>query len=420
MNRLVLPLLAIVASVSISCEGDFGKKTVSYTKATALYGDLDELRSTALAGHARDIVDAGKIFVYNDVILVGDEGYGIHVIDNSDPSNPTPLSFLNIPGNREYFVSEGMLYAESMYDMLKIDISNIHSPVLLERLENAFLPTIYGDDGQAIVGFEYAEVTEEFDLDDPIFNYEAYDDIYYYDINQSLIPQSAVPASFAGNSGNGIGSVNRIVEYDGYVYAVSRGKMNVFKTTTGFTQVFSESVGWDMETVFPMGDRLFVGTNSSVDIFNISDRENPYLQSSYFHMTSCDPVLPVNETTAYVTLRTGDFSECPGDDNELLVIDISQDEYVEEVQEILMESPYGMSLIGNKLYVGEGTNGMKVFDASDRRNLTLLNTDQSVTAYDVLSHPNRSDVLLIASPDGLIQYQLGINSDLLLISNISF
>ncbi|MBE62144.1 MAG: hypothetical protein CMB89_07260, partial [Flammeovirgaceae bacterium] len=125
MTRLTLVCLALSSFILLSCEDDFGKKTVTYTKATALYGDLDALRATPLNGHARDIVDPGKIFVYDNLILVGEEGHGIHVIDNTDPQNPSAVSFLSIPGNREFFISEGTLYAESMYDMLKIDISNI-------------------------------------------------------------------------------------------------------------------------------------------------------------------------------------------------------------------------------------------------------------------------------------------------------
>ncbi len=418
MPRFIL--LLFVTALCYSCANDFGKKTVTYTKGNAIYGDLAEFRATPLLAHARDISDPGKIFVYNDLILVGEEGFGIHILDNSDPNNPAPVSFLNIPGNKEYYVSDGILYAESMYDMLQIDVSNMHQPLLLTRIENAFMDPIYADDGLAVVGFEYEEVSQELALDDPIFEYDLDESIYYYDLTNSLIPQSAVPASFAGNSSNGVGSVNRIVAYDGYVYAVSREKMNIFQSNDGFEQVFSEPVGWGMETVFPMGNRLFVGSSSSVDIYDISNRDMPVKQTSYSHMTSCDPVLPVDESTAYVTLRTGDFSECPGDNNALLVLDVGSVDFVEELQEIVMESPFGMTLIGDELFVGEGASGLKVFDASNRRSLVLKESVSSVAAYDVMAHPNRSDILLIAAPDGLIQYQLDTNFELLLVSNIKF
>jgi len=56
------------------------------------------------------------------------------------------------------------------------------------------------------------------------------------------------------------------------------------------------------------------------------------------------------------------FYHCPGDENALLVLDISQT-WPEQIQEIEMESPFGMTIVNNKLYVGEGKNGLKVFNA---------------------------------------------------------
>ncbi|MEQ9304416.1 MAG: hypothetical protein RJQ14_10930, partial [Marinoscillum sp.] len=397
-----------------------GSKTVTYTKAPAVYGDLEALRSVTLTGHARSIVDPGKIFVYNNLILVGEEGHGIHIIDNSDPGSPTPLSFINIPGNREYFVQDGFLYAESIYDMLKIDIHDISNPSIVKRLKNAFSDPLVNSDGDVVISFDLEEVTETLSLDDPIFEYESSDNIYYYDFTSTLIPPSAVPASFAGNSSSGIGSVNRIVAYDDYVYAVSRQKMTVYASGGDFSQVFNEYKGWEMETVYPLGDRLFVGARSSVDIYDISDRSNPVYLSGYAHMTSCDPVLPVNEATAYVTLRTGDFSECPGDENELLVIDISESNFTNEITSIGMSSPYGMTLIGDKLYVGEGENGLKVFDVSDRRSPVLLREDSNTEAYDVLVHPQYSDILLLANSKGLMQVRVDVEQKLQFVSNILF
>ncbi|MEQ8471941.1 MAG: hypothetical protein RIC35_12190 [Marinoscillum sp.] len=419
IRQTLLPLLAGIVILS-SCNEDFGSKTVTYLKATAEYGDLEAMRSVSLTGHAREITDPGKIFVYNNVILVGEEGFGIHIIDNTDPANPAPLSFINIPGNREYFVLDGFLYAESVYDMLKIDIHDIHNPVLSGRIINAFTDPLYNSDGEAVIGFEYTQVTEKLEIDDPIFEYETSDNIYYYDFANSLIPPSAVPASFAGNSSSGIGSVNRIVAYDNYVYAVSREKMTVYESENDFTQVFNSNLGWEMETVYPLGDRLFVGARNSVDIYDITDRGNPSYISGYAHMTSCDPVLPVNEETAYVTLRTGDFSECPGDNNELLVLDITESNFTNQVMSIQMDSPYGMTLIGDRLYVGEGKHGLKVFDVTDRRSPQLISSDNSTEAYDVLIHPTYSDILLLANSEGLMQVRVDVEQNLQFVSNIKF
>ncbi|MEM9338550.1 MAG: hypothetical protein AAGA66_07455 [Bacteroidota bacterium] len=414
-------LIILISSVTLFAACDSEDVSITYTKGTAIYGDLSAIRATELVAPSKSLNDAGKIFVSNDLLLIGEEGEGIHVYDNRNPEAPTPVSFLNIPGNREFFVDGSFIYAESYYDLLKIDIST-SQPSIVSRLEHAIADEIRGQNGESLIGFELEEVTETFDKND-----DAYSQIWdsegflYYDYDQRLIPPSAVPASFAGNGTDNIGSINRIASLDNHLYVISKTTLSVYDTEN-FSQIFSNSVGWQMETIYPMGDRIFIGTSNSVDIFNVSNPENPLPEGSFWHATSCDPVLPVSEETAYATLRTGEFAECPGDVNALVVLDISStgDWAIHQVQEIQMESPYGLTKIGDNLYVGEGANGLKVFDASSEQNLRLLKHDQNVEAYDVIPHPNRNDLLLIAGPDGLSQYTVGPNTDLLKLSTIAF
>ena len=64
----------------------------------------------------------------------------------------------------------------------------------------------------------------------------------------------------------------------------------------------------------------------------------------------------------------GILPNAPAMKNALIVLDITSMALAEQIQEIEMESPYGLTMIGDKLYVGEGENGLKIFDATDRRN----------------------------------------------------
>ena len=85
-----------------------------------------------------------------------------------------------------------------------------------------------------------------------------------------------------------------------------------------------------------------------------------------------------------------------------------------------MESPFGMTLIGDKLYVGEGQNGLKVFDASQRNSLHEIKFDQTVQAYDIIAHPTNENRILISGPDGYGQYDVDpLTEDYSLISWIS-
>jgi len=412
-------LLLLSFALFQSCTKDLGTIEMTYTKATAIYGDLDEVRSTPILETARTIQNPGKIFVSNDFLLIGEEGKGIHVFDNSDLSNPTPVSFLNIPGNHEFYVQGDMLFAESYYDMIKVDLSNLAQPQISDRVEFAFSEPFVDDKGRTLIGFDFEKITEEIKLDSEIAQTPWGDqDYYYFDYAQRLIPPSSVPASFAGSNGNAIGSVNRIAYMNDYVYVVSRSNLTAFDASNGLELLSSNNVGWEMETIFPEDNRLFVGARNSMTIFDASNPSEPRMASSFFHEDSCDPVYPDGDI-AYLTLRTGDFSDCPGNQNALLVLDISNDNIAMQIDEIRMKRPYGLSLIGDKLYVGEGEFGLKIFDATDRKKLKLTKFDESIEAYDVIPHPTRNDLILVAGTNGLQQYEVE-GDDFRLLSQISY
>jgi hypothetical protein len=420
MKKFILVFLALNVLILSSCTKDFGKVEVSYTKATAIYDDLDKIRATPLLEEAKTIINPGKIFVSEKLLLVGEEGKGIHIVDNTNPETPTTLSFLNIPGNREFFIHEQTLYAESYYDMLKIDLSDKMNPRIISRVKDAFATDFKNQEGKALIGFHFEEVTEVLDKDSVIYLQTwGEEPIYYYDYGNTIIPPSQVPTSFAGNSNASIGSVNRIAYYKEHVYVISRSIINTFQDFGQLELLSSNYASGNMETVYPNNDKLFIGTSQSMEVFDLRNPSTPEFLSSFWHPTSCDPVLPDGDV-AFVTLRTGDVGNCPGDENALLVLDINNLRNPIQIQEIEMESPFGMSKAGSKLYVGEGANGLKIFDASDKRNLSLDTWDKSIEAYDIIHHPVRTDLLLIAGPNGISQYQIEASQDLSLISTLSF
>lgn len=155
-----------------------------------------------------------------------------------------------------------------------------------------------------------------------------------------------------------------------------------------------------------------------MEIYDISNPENPSSTSSFWHTTACDPILPFTDV-AYVTIRTGDFSNCPGDVNALLVLDIQDVTQPEQQEEIEMRSPYGMTIHEDVLYVGNGENGLEMFDITNRYNPVSIGVDNSVKAYDVLVHPTIPNLILTSGPNGIEQYEFNPETlNLQLISHI--
>ena len=406
-HLLAIPFLFLFCLTS--CTKDTGTVTVTYQEATAIYGDLDEIRSTPLNESVRPIENPGKIFIGDALILIGEEGKGVHVIDNSIRSNPVQTSFINIPGNREFFVKGNILYAESYYDMVKIDLSNPNQAILISRAKNAIQDEFKDDNGNSLVGFSYEEKTTTLSVEDDFYNEVTGDQLVYIDFAKNIIPKSAVPASFAGNNADKSGTVNRITKAGDYVYVISNSNMIAIKDKDGaFATDFNrmENIKADMETIFPHAGKLFVGSRSSMTIFNTSDPLHPNEIYAFDHATSCDPVLPY-ENAAYITLRTADFSDCPGNINALVVLNIENLAKPKQEKEIQMASPYGMTVVNNMLFVGEGENGLKVYDITDRYKPELIKHHKEVAAYDIMPDPDNSNIIFVAGPEGLTQFNLG-------------
>ena len=184
--------------------------------------------------------------------------------------------------------------------------------------------------------------------------------------------------------------------------------------------VGSTNIGWDNETIYAEGNHLFIGTQSSMIVMDVTNPSSPIETSTYNHPNSCDPVLPIG-SIAYLTLRTADFTGCSGDENTLEVLDISDINSPELISTIPMTSPYGLTMINNKLYVGEGMNGMSIFDAADPANPVLIQTNTSIVAYDVIEHPSFPNRILTTSDFGLSQYEVNsLTMEMIFLSEIAY
>ena len=229
--------LLFIVTVSIlcfSCAKDTGNVTVTYQEATAIYGDLEAVRQLPLMEQSRDINNPGKIYIGQEFILIGEEGEGIHVIDNTNRTSPTSNSFIRVPGNREFIVIGDFLYAESYYDVVKIDVSNPNAPQFVGRALNAIQEELTNEVGETLLGFSYETKTIEIDETDDFFNEIIGDLLVFRDFANNIIPNSAVPTSFAGNSQAQSGTVNRLALHKQNLYVISNNNITIVSDQGSF------------------------------------------------------------------------------------------------------------------------------------------------------------------------------------------
>ena len=77
-----------------------------------------------------------------------------------------------------------------------------------------------------------------------------------------------------------------------------------------------------------------------------------------------------------------------------------------ELKSIDLDSPYGLCFANNYLFVGEGDNGLTIYDASDPKTLKDKLNIPNVTAYDIMVHPNNPDILILSNSNGIQEFQI--------------
>ena len=216
-----------------------------------------------------------------------------------------------------------------------------------------------------------------------------------------------------GTAGTG-GSMARFAISGNYLYTVTNSNLKVYDISEPANPKPGSDikVGVRIETIFPYGENLFIGSQTGMHIYGIQNPEKPVSISTYTHVQSCDPVV-VQGNYAYVTLRDG--NTCRTGQNLLDVINISNIETPQLIRSYPMQNPHGLGIDGNILFVCEGKYGLRVFDAALPDNLIETQFIPGVHSFDVIP---RNQLLIVIGQDGLYQYSYTDPKQLSLLSKI--
>ncbi len=419
MKRTIF-LITILSVVITSCED---KRLQSYTANVPVYMSYEDLRASFEVKTIEELVKPGKIYFKDQTMFINEYQKGIHVVDLSDLSNPTQKAFIKIPGNVDMAIKENILYADSYVDLVLIDISNPEHPTEVKRIEEMFeyvIPTYDWDypldeideEKGVITGFEIKEITREVYNNPypwPIF----YD---YVSLESSSVRYNA-PMGGDGSAYGVGGSMARFITYDDYLYTLESTYKLKSIDISNLDQpvVKNEQTLWgNVETIFISGEHMYVGTSNGMHILGLQEPSVPNLKSTYQHVTACDPVV-VDGNLAYVTLRAGNM--CGGTQNLLEVIDIADKYEPKRMVSYAMSDPYGLGINDGTLFVCEGENGLKVYDATDPYAITSNKIADfgEIHAHDVIP---LSSFLFMIGDDGFYIYDYSDLNDITLLSTL--
>ena len=387
--------------------------THTYTFYSPVYKTTAEVRANIKSNSSRQIERPGKLFIKGNYIFLNDIDKGVHILDNTSPANPKNVAFIDIPGNMDLAVKGDILYADLYTDLIAIDISNPLQVTVKSFIDNAFPFRMYSagfaaDRSKIIVDWEKRDTTVSFDVNGGQSFWSSCSSCLQVDMSglSSLSSQKAFSPFGVG------GSMARFTIVNSYLYTVSNQSLDVFNISTPQTPSFTSKVqlGWGIETIYPFKNKLFIGSTTGMFIYDISNPSQPSKQGQFNHVRRCDPVI-AEDKYAYVTLRTG--TGCPGSTNQLDVVDISDVFNPSLVKSYPMSSPHGLSKDGDLLFICDGKEGLKVYNAANPNAVYLLRQISMPDTYDVIAW---NDIAIVSAADGLYQYDYSNVNDIKFLS----
>jgi hypothetical protein len=246
---------------------------------------------------------------------------------------------------------------------------------------------------------------------------------YYYNNGVAFTTDAAMTLSSKaaiapGNgSGPGVGgSLARFTISNDHLYMLDGSDVISVNVSSEQSPVERKRtmINRDMETIFPHKDKLYIGARTGMHILDISSPEAPTFVSTYQHVTSCDPVV-VDDKYAYVTLRSANI--CQAGANLLEVINIENPAQPTLVRSYPMSNPHGLGIDQNTLFLCDGDEGLKAFDATDVMKLgeNMVAHYKDINATDVIPFNN---LLMMIGEDGIFQYDYSDPKNMKLLSQI--
>ena len=408
--------ICIIALATLpGCFKDSIQRTYTYTYYKPVYKTTEEVRQNIRSNAPRPIERPGKIFLVGDYIFLNEIDKGVHVIKNTDPSHPIVAAFIDIPGNMDIAVKDNILYADLYTDVVAIDISNPQQAVMKKIVEGVFPHRYYNtaflaDTTKVIATWEKRDTTITEDANVQRWLQE----------DRSFFMTYAAVGSNTGTTASvapyGIGgSMARFTIAKDRLYTVSNTDLDVFNVSTAADpkKVTTRNIGWNIETIYPFMNQLFIGSQSGMYVYNINNPDNPVQSGQFNHIRSCDPVI-ADQNFAYVTLRSG--TACQGFTNELDILKLNNSNDPSLVKVYQFNNPHGLAKVGATLFICDGSAGVKIYNASDVMNLQEVKHITGIEAYDVIAFNGRA---LVVAADGLYQYSYADLSNIRLLSKLS-
>ncbi|MDY8137366.1 hypothetical protein [Aquimarina sp. 2201CG5-10] len=151
MKTIKVLSLFLIFSVFHSCCSLFSDcddiEDPVFSQYEPIHMDRNSFENSILLKNPISIINSGKIYIHGDLLFINDINKGFHIYDNSDPTAPIAIRFLEVPGSTDLAIRESIIYINQATDLIAIQYNKQnHDFFLTKRITNTF-PELLSPDG---------------------------------------------------------------------------------------------------------------------------------------------------------------------------------------------------------------------------------------------------------------------------------
>ena len=239
--------------------------------------------------------------------------------------------------------------------------------------------------------------------------------LYFAVVVAILISCEKSSDSKSANSTGVGGSLAKFTIVGNYIYAVSSHYLYAVDISDPAkpVNVGQSTLNFDMETIYPYKNRLFIGSRTGLYIYSIDKPAQPTLIGEAKHGRSCDPVV-ANNSVSYSTLKGN--SVCGPATSGLYVYNVKNLNQPELKKTIPINEPIGLGMADSALYVCCANEGLKVYSIKDAYSPIEKKTIPGYHFIDIIPY---NDILICWVSDGIILYDISNRLQPVFVKRIS-
>lgn len=126
---------------------DDGDVFLSESRYEPIFLDRLSFEASVKTKNSLAIGTSGKIYLKDNLLFINELNKGFHIYDNSDPSNPKAIKFLEAPGSTDMAIRSSMIYINQATDLIAVSYSSTTNEISLEKRIPDTFPQLISPDG---------------------------------------------------------------------------------------------------------------------------------------------------------------------------------------------------------------------------------------------------------------------------------